>query len=64
MFREIHFHSFRQFAAGKHDASSTTLALQPNIRAETHNRPIKGTAGVLLSQTEVIVEAEVGEHFQ
>jgi hypothetical protein len=47
MFGEVGFHPLRQFAAGKHYAPSATLTLQPDVRAETYNRPFKGTAGML-----------------
>ena len=62
MFSEIRFESFCKFASGQHDASSTTLALQPNIGAEPDNRPLVGAARMLFSQTQVIVELQVGKH--
>ena len=39
MFGEIDFESLGKFAAGEHDAPPATLALKPNIRAETRDDP-------------------------
>jgi hypothetical protein len=62
MFRKIGFESLCQFAPCQHDAPSTALAFKSNVRAEAHHRPFVGTAGVLFSQTQMIIEAKVREH--
>jgi len=62
MICQISFESFCEFAASEHDAPPTTFAFETNIRAETRHRPFVGAAGMLLTESEVVVEAEVGEH--
>lgn len=62
MFCQVGFESLCEFAPRKHDASSATLTFQPNIRAETSYRPLIGTTRMLFAESEVVIEAEVGEH--
>lgn len=59
---EVGFESLCQFAPREHDAAAATGAFQPNVRAETRHDLFVGAAGMLLSQAEVIVELQVGEH--
>jgi hypothetical protein len=61
---EIGFESLGQFAPGKHDAPSTAFAFQPDIRAEPRDDPFIGAAGMLFTQSQVIVELQVREHNQ
>ena len=59
---EVGFETLCKFASGQHDASATDLAFQPNISAQTDNRPFIGTAWMLFAQAQVIVELQVGKH--
>jgi len=59
MFGEIGFESFGEFPSREHDASSTALAFQPDVRAETRDGPFVGTARVLFAEPQVIVEVKV-----
>jgi len=60
---EVGFESLCKFAPREHDAPSTALAFEPNIRAETRHCPFVGAAGMLFAEFEVVVKSEVGEHF-
>jgi hypothetical protein len=62
VFGKVGFEPLGKFTTGKHDAASAAFALQPNIRAQTRNNPLIGTAGMLFAQAQVIVEVQVGEH--
>ena len=62
MFCEVGFESLCEFAACEHDTMLTTLAFETDIRAETRDGPFVGAAGMLFAESQVIVEAEVGEH--
>lgn len=62
MFCQVGFESLCEFAPRKHDASPAALTFQPNIRAETSHRPLIGTTRMLFAESEVVIEAEVGEH--
>jgi hypothetical protein len=59
---EICLESLGQFAPGQHDASPTTLAFQPDIRAEPDNRPLIRTTWMLFSKAQVIVQLQVSKH--
>ena len=60
MLGKVGFESLGKFAPRQQDAPSTAFAFQPDIRAKTCNGPLVGTARVLLSQAEMIVETKVG----
>ena len=62
MFSEVDFKSLCEFAPREHDASSATFAFQPNICTETCDSPLVRATGVLLAESQVVVEAEVREH--
>ena len=62
MLGEICFESLRQFASGQQDASPTTFAFQPDIRAEPDNRPLIRTTWMLFSKAQMIVHLQVGKH--
>lgn len=62
MFSEVDFKSLCQFAPREHDAPSAAFAFQPNIRTETRNSPFVGAARMLLAESQVVIEAKVGEH--
>jgi len=62
MFGEIGFESLCKFAPCEHDAPPTAFTFKPDIRAETRHSPFVGTAGMLLAEAQVVVEAEVGKH--
>jgi hypothetical protein len=57
---QIGFESFSQFAPSKHNPPATALAFEPDIRAETCDGPLVGATGMLFSEAEMIVEAQVG----
>jgi hypothetical protein len=56
---EVGFESLGELTTGEHDPSPTAFAFQANVRAETDNGPFIGTAGVLLAQAQVIVQAKI-----
>jgi hypothetical protein len=62
VFGEVGFKSLGKLATGEHDPSPAAFAFQADIRAETNNGPFIGTAGVLLAQAQVIVQAKIGKH--
>jgi hypothetical protein len=62
VFGKVGFESFYKFAPREHDSPSTALTLQPNVRAETCHGPLVGAAGMLLAETQMIIETEVREH--
>jgi hypothetical protein len=59
---EVGFKSLGKFTPRKHNAPPTSLAFKPDIRAETRNSPLVGAAGMLFTEAQVVVEAQVGEH--
>jgi len=59
---EIDLESLREFPPREHDPPPAAFAFEPDIRAETRDRPFVGAARVRFAQPQVIVEAEVGEH--
>jgi len=59
---QIGFESFCKFAACEHDAPPTAFTFEPDIRAETRDRPFVGAAWMLFAEAEVVVEAQVGKH--
>ena len=62
MFGEVGFEALCQFAPREHDAPSTALAFQPDIRAETCYGPFVGTARMLFAEPQVVIEVKVREH--
>ena len=56
MFGEICFKAFGELTAGQQDPSPTAFTFQANVRAETDHDPLIRTAGVLLSQAQMIVQ--------
>jgi len=50
VFGEIGFESLGKFTTGQHDAPSTALAFQSNIRAEACDGPFIGAAGMLFTE--------------
>lgn len=62
VFCEIGFESFGKFAPCKHDASPTSFAFQPNICTQARHRPFVGAAGMLLAESQVVMQAQVSEH--
>lgn len=61
-FCKIGFEAFCKFAAGQHDAPSAAFTFEADIRAETRDGPFVGTARVLFTEPQVIVEFEIGKH--
>ena len=64
VFSEVDFEPLGEFTPCQHDASSAALAFKPDIRAETGNGPLVGAAWMLLAESQVIVESQVGEHIR
>jgi hypothetical protein len=64
VFGEVGFESLGKLTTSQHDPSSTASALQANVRAETDNGPLIGSAGVLLAQTQLIIQAKIRKHFR
>ena len=62
VFCQVGFESLCEFAPGKHDTSPAAFTFQPNIRTKTSYRPLIGTTRMLFTESQVVVEAEVGEH--
>jgi hypothetical protein len=62
MFSEVDFESLCKFAPREHNAPSAAFAFQPNIRAETRYSPLIGPTWMLFAESQVIVEAKVGQH--
>jgi hypothetical protein len=62
VFGEVDFESLCKFPPGEHDAPPTAFALQPDIRAQTRDRPFIGTTRVLFPKSQMVVEAEVRKH--
>ena len=60
MFSEVDFESLCKFAPRQHHAPSAAFAFQPNIRAETRDRPLIGATWMLFAEAQVVVEAKVG----
>jgi len=54
---QVSFESFGKFAAGKQDTPSATFAFQPDIRAQARDNPLIRSAGMLFSESEMIIEA-------
>ena len=59
VFGEVGFESLCKFPPREHDAPPTTFAFQPDIRAQTCNRPFIGAAWMLFAKSQMVVEAEV-----
>jgi len=64
VFSEVDFEPLGKFAPGEHDASSAAFTFKPDICTETGNCPLVGAAWMLFAESQVIVEAQVGEHIQ
>jgi hypothetical protein len=57
MLGKIGFESLGQLAPRQQNAPPAAFAFQPDIRAKANNGPFVGTAWMLLSEAEMIVEA-------
>jgi len=62
MLGEIGFKPFGKFTSSKHNTSSAAFTLKSYIRAKSNHGPFVGAAGMLLAETKVVVELQVGEH--
>jgi len=62
MFGKIGFKSFGKFTAGEQDAPPAAFTFESNVRAETRDGPLIGTAWMLFAKSQVIVEMKVGKH--
>jgi len=60
---EVGFEAFGKFAPRKQYTPPASFAFEPDIRAETRDRPFVGAARMLFAETQVIVETEIREHF-
>jgi hypothetical protein len=64
VFGQVGFHAFCQFTAGEHYAMFTGVTFQPYIGSKPYNGPLKGTARMRFTQTQVVVELQVREHVE
>jgi len=62
VYSEIGFESFCKFAAGEHDTPIASFTFESDIRAEARDSPFVGTARMLFTESQVIVETQVWEH--
>lgn len=62
MLGEVGFESLGELAAGQHDPSAAAQAFEADIRAQTDHIPFIRTAGMLLSQAQMIVQLQVRKH--
>ena len=62
VFGEVRLESLCQFTPREHDAPRTAFAFESDVRAETDDGPFVGAARMLFAESQVVVEAEVGEH--
>ena len=60
MLGKVGFKSLGKFAPRQQDAPPTAFAFQTDIRAKSCDGPFVGTARMLFSETEMIVETQVG----
>ena len=60
MFREVRFESLGELTPCQHDSPPAASAFESDIRAQPGDGPFVGAARVLLSETQVIVEPQVG----
>ena len=59
MLCKVGFKSLGKFTPRQQDAPPATLTFETDIRAKANNGPLVGTARVLFSEAEMIVEAQV-----
>ena len=57
MLGKVGFESLGQLTPRQQNAPPAAFAFQPDIRAKPNNGPFVGTAWMLLSEAEMIVEA-------
>lgn len=57
MLGKVGFESLGQLAPRQQNAPPAAFTFQPDIRAKTNDGPFVGTAWMLLSKAEMIVEA-------
>lgn len=62
MLCEVFFESLGKLAPRQQDAPPAAFAFESDVRAETCDSPLVGTARVLFAEAEMIVETQVGKH--
>jgi len=62
MYGEIGFEPFGEFTPCKHNMPPATFAFESDIRAEACDGPFIGTARMLFTEAQVVIEAQVREH--
>ncbi len=60
MLCQVGFESLGKFTPRKHNPPAAAFAFESDIRAQARDGPLVGAAGMLFSEAEMIVEAEVG----
>lgn len=60
MLCQVCLQSFCQLTPCQHNAPAAAFALEPDVCAQTSDSPLVRTARVLLSETKMIVETQVG----
>jgi len=59
---EVGFEAFGKFTPCQHDTPPAPFAFESDIRAKARDPPVVGAARMLLSESQMVVEAQVGEH--
>jgi hypothetical protein len=57
---QIGFESFGKLTPRQQYAPSTAFAFEPDIRAKPYDGPLIGATGMLFSEAEMVIEAQVG----
>ena len=60
MLSQVGFESLCKFTPRQQDASTAPFAFESDVRAKACDGPFVGTAWVLFSEAEMIVETQVG----
>ncbi len=60
MLGKVRFEPFGKLPPCQQDSPPAACAFEPDICAQARDNPLEGTAGMLFSQAQVIVETQVG----
>lgn len=61
-FGQVGFHALGEFAAGEHYPVSAALAFQADVRTQADHGPFVRAAGMRLSQAQMVIQLQVGQH--
>ena len=62
MLGQVGFESLCKFAPCQQDPTPAAFTFKADIRAKACDSPLIGTTRMLFTETQVVVEAEIGEH--